>query len=292
MQAVVETVVQTGATAALKDLTAPGGTDYLHGIAYWLVQGDHCYIVQHARARTRALEEYFTWLLRDISQTVGGPVTLQAEFDVSHVGGDLGDVNSIELRGLAPETVADGPDSGLPVEVVERRRSLADRMAPFTKALDVLKAALGAVETDRLMRRVSDDAALQVMLNISYLAKSRKVNKTGMRDLGVALRNLEDGEVRVRAKDGTIRSNEARLHATVGGDALKLFTAALGTAFANAHAFLSLSGKGGYLETCRLLIEQCDHGGLLAAVGVTQAILGPAFLFLLLLTVRNRFRLA
>ena len=80
--------------------------------------------------------------------------------------------------------------------------------------------------------------------------------------------------------------------AALGGDMLKLFVAALGTSFANAHAFLSLAGKGGYLESCRVLIEQHDHGGLLAMVGVTQAILGPVFLFLLLLTMRNRFRLA
>ena len=76
------------------------------------------------------------------------------------------------------------------------------------------------------------------------------------------------------------------------GDTLKLFIAALGTAFANAHAFLSLAGDGGYLESCHELIGQHDHGGLLAAVGVTQAILGPVLLFLLLLTLRNRFRLA
>ena len=146
---------------------------------------------------------------------MGGVVTLQAEFDVAQVGGDLGDVNSIEIGGLAPETVGDGADTALPVEVVEKRRSLADRMAPFARAMDVLRAALGAIETERLMARVPDDAALQVMLNISYLAQSRKVDRTGMRDLGVALRNLEDGEVRVRAKDGTIRSDEARLHATM-----------------------------------------------------------------------------
>ena len=80
--------------------------------------------------------------------------------------------------------------------------------------------------------------------------------------------------------------------AAVGGDWPKLLSAALGTAFANAHAFLALAGKGGYLESCRVLIGQHDHWGLLAAVGVTQAILGPVLLFLLLLTMRNRFRLA
>ncbi len=80
--------------------------------------------------------------------------------------------------------------------------------------------------------------------------------------------------------------------AAVGGDALKLLGAALGTAFANAHSFLALAGKGGYLESCRVLIGQHDHCGLFAAVGVIQAILGPVLLFVLVLTMRNRFRLA
>lgn len=74
--------------------------------------------------------------------------------------------------------------------------------------------------------------------------------------------------------------------------ALELFSAALGTAFANAHAFLGLAGEGGYLESSRQLIEACNQFGLMAAVGVLQAVLGPVFLFLLLLTLRNRFRLA
>ncbi len=80
--------------------------------------------------------------------------------------------------------------------------------------------------------------------------------------------------------------------AAVGDGALKIIVAALGTAFANAHAFLALAGEGGYLESCRLLIEQNDQGGLFTVVGVVQAVVGPALLFLLLLTVRNRFRLA
>ena len=64
--------------------------------------------------------------------------------------------------------------------------------------------------------------------------------------------------------------------------ALKLFVAALGTSFANAHSFLGLASEGGYLESCRLSIEKNDHFGLLAAVGVVQAIIGSVFLFLLL----------
>ena len=69
--------------------------------------------------------------------------------------------------------------------------------------------------------------------------------------------------------------------------------AALGTAFANAHAFLGLTSAGGYLERGRRMLEENDMSGMLTTVvGTTEAVFGPVFLFLLLLTLRNRFRLA
>ena len=72
----------------------------------------------------------------------------------------------------------------------------------------------------------------------------------------------------------------------------KLALASLGTSFANAHVFLFLSTEGGYLEAERRLLELHDEGGGIAPLGTMEAILGPIFLFLVLLTLRNRFRLA
>ena len=68
--------------------------------------------------------------------------------------------------------------------------------------------------------------------------------------------------------------------------------AAVGTAFSNAHAFLGLSRAGGYLERGRELLEKHDQFGLFVSAGVVEAFLGPVFLFLVVLTFRNRFRLA
>ena len=72
----------------------------------------------------------------------------------------------------------------------------------------------------------------------------------------------------------------------------KLAVAALGTGFANGHPFLGLATDGGYLAEGRQLLECNDGWGLLTMVGTVEAVLGPTFLFLLLLTLRNRFRLA
>ena len=72
----------------------------------------------------------------------------------------------------------------------------------------------------------------------------------------------------------------------------KFVLASIETGFANAHAFLFLTSSGGYLEESRSLLESNDAWGLVKGVGVAEAILGPIFLFLLLLTLQKRFRLA
>ena len=64
------------------------------------------------------------------------------------------------------------------------------------------------------------------------------------------------------------------------------------TSFANAHAFLGLATEGGYLHGVRMSIAlEIPNRYVLEAIGVIQAVLGPIFLFLVLLTLRNRFRL-
>ena len=80
--------------------------------------------------------------------------------------------------------------------------------------------------------------------------------------------------------------------AAVAADWLKLAKASLGTGFANAHAFLGLATDGGYLAGCREVLEENNALGFLNAIGTIETFLGPIFLFLLLLTLRNRFRLA
>ena len=62
--------------------------------------------------------------------------------------------------------------------------------------------------------------------------------------------------------------------------------------FANAHAILGLASEGGYLHDARVsLYEATVADGYLDAIGTSQIVLGPIFLFLLLLTLRNRFRI-
>ena len=70
------------------------------------------------------------------------------------------------------------------------------------------------------------------------------------------------------------------------------FVESFGLSFANAHAFLGLASKGGYLYDVRTGLDVVIRSdGYLDWIGAFQVAIGPVFLFLVLLTVRNRFRI-
>ena len=63
--------------------------------------------------------------------------------------------------------------------------------------------------------------------------------------------------------------------------------------FANSLAFLRLGSEDGYLNNPYEILKKAtsEADWVFSAVGTTQAVLGPILLFLLLLTLRNHFRL-
>lgn len=204
---------------AIAERKAPDAHEYLHGIAYWMAIGDHFYQIQHVAMQTKASEEYLTWLLRDQSQVIDNShhIELQAEFDRAQLGSDLGDVRSIEVGGLVPETITPETAMQSPKMVatdVETHKSLGEKIATgWGKAKGILDELLGEVEADKLVAQMPSDAALEVTVNIGYRAKKRKFQKEFMKNLASGLRNAPDGELRVRGTDGEIKGDDARLSA-------------------------------------------------------------------------------
>lgn len=211
---------------AIAESKAPDGHEYLHAIAYWLAIGDHFYQIQHVALQTKSMEEYLTWLLRDHAKVItpDHSVELQAEFDRDQVGGDLGEVKSVEIGGLVPETVRQTSAETSPAVVkdgkvteYEAHQSLGDRLAaPFSKGMDIVRELLGHVEADRILDSIPPDAALEVTVNIGYRATRRKFQREFMGNIAAGLRNVPDGELRVRGKDGEIKGDDARLSADMG----------------------------------------------------------------------------
>lgn len=204
------------AALEIAEARAPTGHEYLNGISYWLAIGDHFYQIQHTSLQAKSVEEYFTWLMRDRTPVLNASqqVILEVKFDRGQIGEDLGEIKSVEIGGIVPETLR--PPAEMPQKLVERevetRSTIAEQVgARLQKAKNIIAELLGDVEAERLIASVPDEASLEVTVNIGYRAKKRKFNKEFMSNLANGLRNMPDGEVKIRGKDGEIRGDDARL---------------------------------------------------------------------------------
>lgn len=200
----------------IRETHAEDGYEYVDGICYWLAIDDHFYQIQHVSLQIKQVEEYLNWLLRDKTNTVGGSdaIELMCEFDQSQVGGDLGDISAIEIGGIAPETIYQPPDKKTDmhdVKEVEKTKEIGSKYAKFEKAKGILDALFGPAGTQKIMDQIPDEASLEVKVNIGYKATRRKFGKEFMSNIASGLRNLPDGEMKVRGKQGKIHGSDIRL---------------------------------------------------------------------------------
>ena len=77
------------------------------------------------------------------------------------------------------------------------------------------------MEARKLIETVPDEATLEVNVNIGYRATRRKFRRDFMSDLESGLRNMPDGEVRVRSNTGRVIGDEARLHTAMSIDLVR-----------------------------------------------------------------------
>lgn len=191
---------------------APDGMEYLRGITYWTVIGDHFYQVQDTGLDAKSMEQYFTWLLRDQASAVSKEhyVELRSVFDREQIGND--DISAIEVGGTVPLTVDESPPVPIKLDEEERKETLGDIAAKtFAKATKILEDLLGEVEASRIIKSIPPEAALEVRVNIGYRSKRRRITKDFMTHIEAGLRNMPDGEIRVRGKNGEVKGDDARL---------------------------------------------------------------------------------
>lgn len=216
LQALCKTADHNAETVPVEQMQAPEQSEYVHSQMFWMVKGDHAFVIQSMSLQTAEFEQYLEWLLK--SKTTGLPqehsVILEMKFDADLVGGDLSDIQEIVVGGVASPapTVPD-------VEVVDQVREITQhgqvdtsRRAGWSTARNILRELLGGeANVDSLMKAVPADAELNVQVHIGYKTKKRKIDRVALRQLETGLRNLPDSQLQVTAKgarkaaDGTIR---------------------------------------------------------------------------------------
>jgi hypothetical protein len=198
---------------AVEQQPPPKGKEYVHSMMYWLAIRSHVLMIQSRSLGSKQLEEYLTWLLKHAS-AIGdtGNVMLQAKFDPSDVGGDLEDISEIVIGGSAPiparaKISAPPPQASIAERATYKR--LQARKPVWDRAINVLRALLNnEADVQKLLHSVPPEADLQVSVSIGYKVRKPEITHSPMQQ---ALRNLPEGEIKARARDGQMSGKDIRL---------------------------------------------------------------------------------
>lgn len=238
LQAVLQMAEPTTSQLVVAQMAAPEQSEYVHSQMFWLIKGDHVFVIQSISLQTEALEKYLAWLLSTYVAGWKGEIALASKFDSGAVGGDLEDIKELVIGGsLSGPQVVDAREAvgrgDAEVRVVERdivqdQNLLARQSSGREMARGVLEAIMNhdAAAADRVLQAVPADAELHVQVHIGYKTRKRRVDKTSLRNLEIGLRHLPDSQLSVVAKGG-VRSPDGsiRLHHNA---AVKLIKAQLG----------------------------------------------------------------
>jgi len=225
LQALCTTANQDASMVPVQQIRAPAQSEYVHSQMFWMVKGDHAFVLQSQSLKTGEFEEYLEWLLKTCTNKMQAThnVVLESRFDAEAVGGDLGDIQEIIVGGVAaisPLTVADKTTSRAgetPEEervVTEQGHIDTGRRTGFAAAKEILSVLLGGdANVASLLSAVPEDAELNVQVHIGYQTKRRKVNRAALKHLQTGLRNLPDSQLQVRTKGANVAADGSiRLH--------------------------------------------------------------------------------
>lgn len=223
LQALCRTANQNAPMVPVQQMRAPEQSEYVHSQMFWMVKGDHAFVLQSQSLKTGEFEEYLDWLLKTCTTMLHAThsVVLEARFDAEAIGGDLGDIKEIIIGGVATSPALTVPDRFAPTseEFVEEEQVVTQHghigtggSTGFAGAHQILSVLLGGdANVASLLSAVPEDAELNVQVHIGYATKRRKINRTALKQLQTGLRNLPDSQLQVKSKganlasDGTIR---------------------------------------------------------------------------------------
>jgi hypothetical protein len=199
----------------LGERSAPTGSQFVRGMAYWLAIGNHIFFVKTHSMSAEYLHAYLNWLVKIRTQTLDPSIsfTLQAEFDQATVSGDIGDIRSLQVKGKAAPQIsvsapqqADGAD-----RVVKTARTVADKLVQFGQAVPIVEALFGKAKADSLVASLGVGEYLAVDASVKVRGKRTTESRVKLRELANDLADLTDAEVRVEGKDGKMSDGDAIL---------------------------------------------------------------------------------
>lgn len=191
------------------ELASKKRTEFLDSILYFGVKGNHVILMQSNALKGKQLELYLNWFLSAC--------------------GVLSNNNRVELVDHPPRMTTDQLASR-PVKKVSYVSAMAHEMAPKAapgsndvknktlrltpvgRAIDILKAAIGVKEFEKLKLDDALDGNLQVALEVTYQRTTTQEGQKVINDIARALRNVDGDDISVQVPGlGTLKGDDLKL---------------------------------------------------------------------------------
>jgi hypothetical protein len=218
--------ITTAEIFSLEERSAPQNSQFIRGMIYWLAIGNHLFFVKTQSATAEHLKLYLEWLLK-VRSTALPPdanVTLQAEFDRSQLGADIGEIRSLKVSGTAipmsVQAAAQAKDGDKDVSTVERKtaRRILDKLITFDQAVPVVEALLGQKKAKSLVDSLGPNEYLSVDASVKVRGRRTEQSREQMQELASELADITDGKVQVEGKDGKLSNDDAILRTSMPFD--------------------------------------------------------------------------
>ncbi|MBD9402102.1 hypothetical protein [Comamonas sp. CMM02] len=220
MQALFRKVSNDAEKVEVRQMPAPEKAEYVHSQMFWMIKGNHAFVLQSQSLKTKDLEDYLSWLLQKKTRVLQSdvPIVLASQFDQSVIGGDIGDIQEIIIGGVATKP-ANEPDLRKESEIINKESTITQEnnldlrnVAGWDTARKILVELLGSdARVDSLLNAVPQDVDLRVQVHIGYQTKKKKIDRVALKQIETGIRNMPDSQIQIKSKgqsrgfDGTIR---------------------------------------------------------------------------------------
>jgi hypothetical protein len=195
----------------LQERSAPQNSEFIRGMIYWLAIKNNLFFVKTQSMTAELLQRYFEWLLKVQSTALPASaiLMLQAEFDRSQLGGDIGEIRSMKVSGIAvPLTLRDPAKAP---STSTRLLRIMEKSAEFAQAVPIVEALFGEKKTKSLVDSLGPNEYLSVDASVKVRGQRTEESREKMRALAGELADLTDGKVQVEGKDGKLSDDDAIL---------------------------------------------------------------------------------
>lgn len=198
----------------IEDREAPQGSQFIRGMAYWMVVKNHVFFVKTHSMSAELLSAYIEWLLKTQSKVVNQnfALLLQAEVDKSAVSGDLGDIRSLRVKTSSGSNVKMTIDEQEPVQTEKGyTKTVGERSIAQNGAFNLFKSLFGEKEAESLADSLGPKEQLVAETSFRIKGSRTSESKQKMKEIVNIAADSDLAEVKVEGKDFKMSQGDAIL---------------------------------------------------------------------------------